>query len=103
MKLLKISELRDGGYLQEVNRRFFHPLGLALGVTIEADDDGKPIHDVDAELFVYDVRDDPEGMCFGSDELAPKAHLVDQAEKQRRPAREDALGYWVQPIEEEET
>jgi hypothetical protein len=27
---MAISEFVDEGYLQEVNRRFFHPLGLAL-------------------------------------------------------------------------
>lgn len=29
---MAISEFRDGGYLQEVNRRLLHPLGLALEV-----------------------------------------------------------------------
>lgn len=30
--LLPTQELRDEGYLQEANRQFFHPLGLALAV-----------------------------------------------------------------------
>lgn len=33
-RYIPVLELRDGGYLQEVNRRFFHPLGLALEIGI---------------------------------------------------------------------
>jgi hypothetical protein len=29
---INIKEFREKGYLQEANRRFFHPLGLALSV-----------------------------------------------------------------------
>lgn len=29
-KRMNIKEFREEGYLQEVNRQFFHPLGLAL-------------------------------------------------------------------------
>ena len=37
-KKISIKEFREKGFLQEVNRIFFHPLGLALEVNI--DDDG---------------------------------------------------------------
>ena len=53
------KELQEAGYLQEVNRQFFHPLGLALAV----DHDGK------APLMVLDNRDDPEGMFFSEEQL----------------------------------
>lgn len=33
-KRLPVREFVDGGYLQEVNRKFLHPLGLALEVTV---------------------------------------------------------------------
>ncbi len=42
MKKINIKEFREFGYLQEVNRRFLHPLGLALEVVID-DDDGQNI------------------------------------------------------------
>ncbi len=34
---IDIKEFREKGYLQEVNRRFFHPLGLALEIIIKDD------------------------------------------------------------------
>ena len=50
-KYLDARTLVDGGYLQEANRQFFHPLGLALALE-------------DGALRVWDCRDDPEGICF---------------------------------------
>lgn len=47
---LSLSELISGGYLQEVNRLFFHRLGLALMVICEHD--GSPL-----ELRIWDARD----------------------------------------------
>jgi hypothetical protein len=32
---MNIAEFREAGYLQESNRRFFHPLGLALELTAQ--------------------------------------------------------------------
>lgn len=91
MKKITAAEFRDAGYLQEVNRRFFHPLGLAMYVDPETD-----------EMGVFDDREDPEGWYFGSTpehplDLRPKAASVAAIEEQRRPARLQALGYWVQP------
>ena len=34
VKRIDIKEFRAKGFLQEVNREFFHPLGLALEVII---------------------------------------------------------------------
>lgn len=56
--LLPLVDLIEGGYLQEANRRFFHPLGLALRVA--TDTAGVP-----AALDVVDFRDDAEGVYFG--------------------------------------
>ena len=50
-KTIPLTELRDAGYLQEANRQFFHPLGLALTIDINA-----------GTMFVQDWRDiDGEG------------------------------------------
>jgi hypothetical protein len=38
MNRISIKEFGEAGYLQEVNRKFFHPLGLALEIVV--DDDG---------------------------------------------------------------
>lgn len=59
---IDIKEFREKGYLQEANRLFFHPLGLALAVNI--DENGE-----ETLGDVWDYRDDPEGMFFGSNEL----------------------------------
>lgn len=60
-KLMDLQEFRDGGFLQEVNRCFFHPLGLALAV--ECDDAD---HTTVTGLWgIYDSRDDEEGYIYG--------------------------------------
>ena len=60
VKRVDIEEFREKGFLQEVNRKFFHPLGLALEVIVN-DETGE-------ELLggVWDYSDDPEGMIFVS-------------------------------------
>lgn len=90
MKTLDWKALRDDGYLQEVNRGFFHPLGLALAITV--DDHGV------GTLSILDARDDPEGFNFvhGID-LAQKAEAIKLIAEARREARVGALGYWQQP------
>lgn len=58
VKRIDIKEFRAKGFLQEVNRKFFHPLGLALEVII---------NDITGEESlggVWDYRDDKEGMFF---------------------------------------
>lgn len=59
IKKIDIKEFREKGFLQEANRLFFHPLGLALSVYV--DEDGNYTLD-----SVWDYREDPEGMFFGN-------------------------------------
>lgn len=56
-KYIPIEEFRKEGYLQEVNRRFLHPLGLALEV--DRDDNGN-----EYLSGIWDSRDDPEGIIY---------------------------------------
>lgn len=86
---LSAVDLRDTGYLAEANRRFFHPLGLAMCVDVTTNTVG-----------VIDDRDDVEGWFFSrvDDDLLAKAAKVAQLEADRFPARHGALGYWVQPL-----
>lgn len=56
MKTIDLNEFREKGYLQEANRKFFHPLGLAL--TVGTDENNQ------VQLFVQDSREDPEGFAF---------------------------------------
>jgi len=72
--LIGPDELLDCGYVQEVNRRFFHPLGLALAV-----DRDKVNLDGSFPVQVWDYRDDPEGFLFADltdDAAAGKADSV---------------------------
>jgi hypothetical protein len=59
IKTIDIKEFRELGFLQEVNRCFFHPLGLALSVKVN--EDGTEQLD-----SVWDYREDPEGITFGT-------------------------------------
>jgi hypothetical protein len=86
---LSARELRDAGYLLEVNRRFFHPLGLALAVDVDED-----------RIEILDDRGDPEGWYFaelGDEETKAKIVNVTRLELDRMEARRAALGYWIQP------
>jgi hypothetical protein len=58
-KTITPREMLAFGLIQEANRRFFHPLGLALMVTYdEADSDDS------GAIAVLDSREDPEGFLF---------------------------------------
>ncbi len=54
---MNIKEFREFGYLQELNRVFLHPLGLALEVRVL---------DEDEEILyrIVDSRHDPEGIIY---------------------------------------
>lgn len=91
IKRIDIAEFRELGFLQEANRRFFHPLGLAL--EIHVDDDG-------AETLggVWDYRDDEEGMIFGQDVDPVKVANVDAELEKHRAARIELMGEVVEPL-----
>lgn len=91
---MSAKEFRELGYLQELNRRFLHPLGLALAVII---------YENGEERFgeVWDYRDDPEGIVFDPDAIdADKARRIytEQVGKQHR--RIESLGYDIQPMDD---
>jgi len=57
IKRIDIKEFREKGYLQELNRRFLHPLGLALEVIINE----KGEHKLGG---IWDFREDLEGIYY---------------------------------------
>jgi len=92
MKKITAKEFRELGLLQEMNRLFLHPMGLALEVII--DDDG-------TERFggVWDFRDDPEGMTFSEEILSfEKAQAVAALFDAKASTRKEKFGWHVQPI-----
>ena len=57
IKKMDGKEFREMGLLQEINRFFLHPLGLAL--EFRQDDKGN-----DSINGIWDCREDPEGVLF---------------------------------------
>ena len=90
MKYMDIKEFREKGFLQEVNRQFLHPLGLALSVDI--DDEGK-----ETLSSIWDYRDDPEGVAFGPGMIdLEKAAEVEELRLSKDLARAKLFGKVIQ-------
>jgi hypothetical protein len=95
-KRMTAKEFRELGYLQELNRQFLHPLGLALEIAVDKD--------TGAETFgqVWDARGDPEGIVFAKideEEARSRAHHVALEGNLRARERTSAFGWIVQPVD----
>lgn len=92
IKYLDLKEFRDFGFLQEVNRQFFHPLVLALALCY--------LDNGDVVLSgILDYREDPEGMVFDVDMLdSNKAANVAALLESKRDVRTSKLGNIIQPL-----
>ena len=90
IKRMDIKEFREFGLLQEINRLFLHPLGLALEIVQE--DDG-----TERLGGIWDYRDDKEGMLFGDDMVDEEKRMrVMQFMFDQHRKREKSIGYVVQ-------
>lgn len=91
IKRMSVQEFREQGYLQELNRRFLHPLGLSLDVVVDP---------TGTESFgpVWDGRENPEGMMFDPGTInfdhARRIHEEGEAKYDVRYAR---YGWYTQP------
>jgi hypothetical protein len=93
IKKITAKEFREKGYLQELNRRFLHPLGLALEVIINEEDESEQFGSVW-------VADDDEGWVFGNPSPdKEKADSFQELINERHVKRKEALGFIVQPVE----
>lgn len=86
---INIKEFVESGYLAEANRRFFHPLGLAMEYYVNPDGS---FH----LGGIWDYRSDPEGMCFYEPDQDKAAKVEEEWEK-RSKIREKRFGWTVQP------
>ena len=101
IKYLDIKEFRKKGYLQEVNRQFLHPLGLALEIQIG--DDGK-----ETLGRVWDYREDEEGMYYDLknstseriNNFKGKAKFINDEFSRIGEGRSRKLGFRIEPIPE---
>ena len=99
IKKIDIKEFREGGYLQELNRRFLHPLGLALEVISE---DGK-----EKLGGIWDYRDDDEGIHYDiensdqerKDKILRNFNKIEKTMGLRKAARVDKLGFFIEPVQ----
>lgn len=96
IKRIDIKEFRELGYLQELNRQFLHPLGMALEVII--DDNGN-----EKLGGVWDYRDDPEGMFYAEevvklDKFKENMDRVAQELAVKAEYRQNKYGYVFQPL-----
>jgi len=88
---MTIKDFIDLGLLQEVNRYFFHPRGLALCASFETGipDPGK--------LIVLDFLDEPGGVIF--DTVDPeKVKRVQALLSDRKEERKKLYGFSRQPL-----
>ncbi len=100
IKRMDVKTFRELGYLQELNRQFLHPLGLALEVVID-DDTGN-------ESFggVWDYRDDPEGITYGIGQsdldrvqrFVIKSQYVESERQRIAISRNKLLGFDIEPV-----
>lgn len=99
-KLVPLTDLQKDGIIQEINRRFLHPLGMAISYVTDGPDEG-----LLGEL--WDYRDDPEGMAFvitddNITEMLGKAQafqeMVNEIQANNSEGRLNLFGSLVQPI-----
>jgi hypothetical protein len=89
---MDIAEFRSLGFLQEVNRQFLHPRGLALEVVVA--DDG-----TESLGGIWDYRDDAEGVLYLGQDLDPEKAATVQAEYERHvEERTKLLGSPIQRV-----
>ena len=101
IKYMDIKEFREKGYLQEVNRQFLHPLGLALEVRQDIDGSerlGK----------IWDYRKDKEGIYYNLknstqeriNKFKEKAKFINDEFSRIGEGRSRKLGFKIEPIPE---
>jgi hypothetical protein len=100
IKRIDIKEFREQGYLQELNRQFLHPLGLALEVVIEENGEERL-------GGVWDYREDAEGVIYGFANRGVKEYVAKENELRiknellkRTEARIKLLGSVIESIPE---
>lgn len=89
IKYMEIKEFREMGLLAEVNRTFFHPIGMALEVKI--DEAGK-----EYLSGIWDYRGDPEGILYGGPFPTEQVQKAQAFMKEKHAKRKEILGFIYQ-------
>lgn len=96
---MDLKEFIDAGFLQEANRRFFHPLGLALEVAKNRDG-------TYSLTGIWDYRDDPEGIIYNiarsnrqrQKDFLNKYHNVQRLMEDKKKTRLQRFGFFIESI-----
>lgn len=88
------KQFRELGLLQEINRQFLHPRGMALEVIV--------CEQPELQVFgaVWDSREDPEGFVYAG-EILPTEDKAEHAKKlqdDHAEVRQERFGWVVQPF-----
>ena len=97
IKYLSMKDFVDLGFLQEVNRQFFHPRGLALALRIPEDENIDP-NEKEGIIQIWDERDDPEGVYFGEVDLE-KIKVSQELYEQKSFYRKEHFGWIIQSVD----
>jgi hypothetical protein len=91
---MPISEFRAIGLLQEINRQFLHPMGLALEVVINSETGEEELGGI------WCCWDDAEGILFDefTNDMKNKAQRVQVIRANKESRRLASLGFIIQPI-----
>lgn len=101
---MTVMEFWEQGYLQELNRQFLHPLGLALAIQRSGDPESdNPEMEWIFSPVIWDYRDDPEGMNFAprttqDPNFVRKARQIEALQSVFAQHRINTLGYVIQPV-----
>jgi len=92
IKRINIKEFREFGFLQEINRLFLHPLGMALEVLID-DETGE-----EKLGGIWDYREDLDRMRFNEIDVEMKMKIdkVKAFIEKKHKERQKSLGYIIQ-------
>lgn len=123
IKYIDVTEFREKGYLQEVNRRALHPVGLALEISVfsrwnafryNMERAFKALFKgIGKEIVtgIWDYREDNAGIYYGfSNSRDPNRKLQAMAKQmnfeieisKRKEEREKLFGNYIEPIESDE-
>ena len=99
VKYMDFHEFWKLGLLQEINRQFMHPRGLAFQMDFE---DDKAIN----ISGIWDERDDPEGIIYSKEMISDNIEHFEKMKAQvqklyddKAEYRQENLGFIIQPIE----
>ena len=100
IKRIDIKEFREKGYLQELNRNFLHPLGLALEVKIDTETGEEILGGIwdyreEETGMIYDLKNSDEDRLFN---FRAKSKMVNKEMTKKLSERWNKYGFGIEVI-----